>query len=104
MAYAPVDQVDPYDLEADDPDYLVIASGSDYRVNQTVATFPGDQVADGIYFLRLKSIPSLGGPISYFGQVIAKGVDPASLQPVIDIVAPSDGTPDHAPAGSVRQH
>jgi len=92
VAYAPVDRVDPYDLEAEDPDYVVIASGTGYRVNEAVASFPGDEVGSGIYFLRVKAAPSLGGPVSYIGQVIAKGVDPESLQPVITILSPNEGT------------
>ena len=92
VAYAPVNLVDPYNLAAVDPDYIPLASGSGYRVSQTVATFPGDTVADGIYFLRITASPSLGGAVSYFGQVIAKGVDPASLQPVISITSPTDAT------------
>jgi hypothetical protein len=61
VAYAPVDLVDPYDLEAEDPDYLVLDSGWGYRVSEPVATFPGDTVAAGIYLLRLRASPSLGG-------------------------------------------
>ena len=92
VAYAPVDLVDPYNLPAADPDYITLASGSGYQTSQTVASFPGDTVADGIYFLRITSTPSLGGDVSYFGQVIAKGVDPASLQPVVTITSPADAS------------
>lgn len=91
VAYAQVDLVDPYDLETDDTDYLVLATGTGYRTSEPVAEFPGDTVADGIYFLRLKATPSGGGPTRYFGQIIAKGVPAESLQPHITLTSPADG-------------
>lgn len=92
VAYAPVDRVDPYDLEASDPDYLSLAAGTGYRTSEEVAVFPGHTVADGIYFLRLKATPSAGGATRYFGQVVAKGVPAESLQPRISLTAPADGS------------
>ena len=92
IAYAPVDLIDLSDLEADDPDYLPLASGTGYRTSETVAVFPGDTVGNGVFFLRIKAIPSGGGPIRYYGQILAKGVPADSLQPRITLTSPADGT------------
>jgi len=91
VAYAPVDLVNPYDLETDDADYIPLAAATGYRTSEPVAAFPGDTVANGIYLLRIKATPSGGGATRYFGQVIAKGVAAASLQPRITITEPADG-------------
>jgi RHS repeat-associated protein len=92
VAYAPVALVNPYDLETEDPDYIPLAGATGYRTAEQIAVFPGDTVADGIYFLRIKATPSAGGPTQYFGQVIAKGVPAESLQPRITITSPNDNT------------
>lgn len=92
IAYAPVEQINLSDFETDDPDYLPLASGTGYRTSETVAIFPGDTVANGIYFLRIKATPSGGGPIRSYGQIIAKGVPADSLQPRITLTSPADGT------------
>lgn len=91
VSYAPVDLVDPGDLAADDSDYISLASGSSYQTSAPIAVFPGGTVGDGIYLLRVKATPSGGGATRYHGQIIAKGVDAASLQPVITLTAPADG-------------
>ncbi|MFN0130139.1 MAG: RHS repeat-associated core domain-containing protein [Verrucomicrobiales bacterium] len=92
VAYAPIASVDPYALEIEDPDYLALASGTGYRTSEPVAEFPGQSVENGIYLFRIKATPSGGGPTRYFGQIIAKGVDAASLQPRITVTSPADGT------------
>jgi hypothetical protein len=61
VAYAPVELVDPYDLETPDADYLPLASGIGYRTSEVIGTFPGHMVGSGIYFLRIKATPSGGG-------------------------------------------
>ncbi|MEZ5300733.1 MAG: DUF6531 domain-containing protein [Verrucomicrobiales bacterium] len=92
LEYAPVDDIDPYDLLASDPDYVAIGSGSGNLFSTGAGVFPASSLPDGIYFLRLCASNS-PGIFSCFGQVIAKNVDPATLQPEITIDAFADADP-----------
>lgn len=88
VSYAPIDQVDPYNLADDDPDYLTLASGSGPATYSSLATFPAAGLADGIYLLRLSA--SDGVLTAYQGLVLAKNVDPEALYPAIAITAPEE--------------
>ena len=88
LEYAPVDQVDPYDLPAANPAYQLLASGSSSVFSEPIGTLPLATLPDGIYFLRLTAQAD-SGPPAYFGQVVARNVDGAALQPQITIVSPA---------------
>lgn len=85
VEYAPIDEIDPYDLAAHDSDYVQIATGSGNVYSSPVATLPISTLSDGIYFLRIRAGDT------YFGQVIAKNVSEADLRPQISIDSPSSG-------------
>ncbi|MEE4331835.1 MAG: hypothetical protein V2J10_13280, partial [Wenzhouxiangella sp.] len=88
LEYAPVDLVDPYDLAADDADYISFASGFDNVYSGDIATLPLASLPDGVYFIRLTAQNS---PLqtAYFGQVIAKNVPETDLRPQIAITSPA---------------
>ena len=88
LEYAPVNLVEPYNLAADDPDYLTAASGTADVFSGEIATLPLSTLPDGVYFVRLKAQNS---PLqtAYFGQVIAKNVPEADLRPQITITSPA---------------
>lgn len=89
LEYAPVDLVDPYDLGADDPDYIELAAGTGPIASGLLGTAPLGALADGIYFLRLTAENGLG-QFAWFGQVLAKNVPEETLRPVIEILSPAE--------------
>lgn len=93
LDYAPVGLINPYDMAAPDPDWIPLGSGSGFLTNQTVGTFPAGILPNGIYFLRLRATPTGGGSTSYHGQVVAKGVNAADIQPHVTITSPVAGSP-----------
>jgi RHS repeat-associated protein len=90
VEYAPVDDIDPYDLTAADADYVQIATGSGNVYSSPVATIPLSTLADGIYFVRVCAKNS-ATQTACFGQVIAKNVAEADLRPVVTIDSPTSG-------------
>ena len=84
VEYAPADLIDPYDLNADDLDYIELASGSQNLYSDVAATLPLSTLADGIYFIRIKATNEQGQFATY-GQAIAKNVDASDLRPVITL-------------------
>lgn len=90
VEYAPVDLVDPYDLNADDPDYIDLASGTGDVFSSSVGLLPVSGLADGVYFLRLcaRNSPSRR---ACFGLVFAKNVAQEELRPQVTITSPADG-------------
>ncbi len=88
LEYAPVDLVDPYDLAADDADYIEIASGTEPVESDLLGTVPLASLPDGIYFLRLTAENELS-QFAWFGQVLAKNVPEAELRPVITLTSPA---------------
>lgn len=92
LDYAPVDLINPYNMPAADPDWITLSSGTGFLTNQSAGTFPAAALPNGIYFLRLRATPTIGGLTSYHGQVVAKGVQPEDIQPRVTITSPSQGT------------
>lgn len=86
VEYAPVDTVDPYDLAAGDPDYILLGSGTGNVYSAPVATLPLSTLADGIYLVRLR------GGNAYYGHVIAKNVNGPELRPQVTIDSPAPGS------------
>lgn len=89
VAYAPVDDIDPYNLAANDPDYVLLASGNGNVYSAPVGVLPLSTLADGIYFVRIKADEGFSGNSRFFGQVIAKNVSEADLRPQVTIASPS---------------
>jgi RHS repeat-associated protein len=89
LDYAPAGLVDPYNLPAADPDWIPIANGSGFLMNQSAGTLPVASLATGIYILRVTATPTGGGPTTYHGQVFAKGVNAADIRPQVAITAPA---------------
>ncbi|MEM1080288.1 MAG: RHS repeat-associated core domain-containing protein [Pseudomonadota bacterium] len=87
LEYAQVDLIDPYDLPADDPDYIEIGSGTGPVASDLLGIAPLSSEPDGIYFIRLTAENNLG-QFAWFGQVLAKNVSPSALRPVIAIDSP----------------
>lgn len=88
LEYAPVDLVDPYDLNAVDSDYIQVAAGTGNVYSEPIGTIPLSTLADGIYFVRLcaQNSPTKN---ACFGQVLAKNVVEADLRPQVVIDSPS---------------
>ena len=91
VEYAPVDLIDPYDLTAEDDDYIELATGSGNIYSEVIATLPLSTLDDGIYFVRLCAENS-AVRIACYGQVIAKNVDEADLRPQVTIDSPASGS------------
>lgn len=89
LEYAPVDLVDPYNLAADDADYIEIASGIDPVESGLLGTVPLSSLPDGIYFLRLTAENAVG-QFAWFGQVLARNVPEEELRPVITLTSPAN--------------
>lgn len=91
LEYAPVDDIDPYNLSADDPDYVELARGSGNVFSSALGTLPLDSLPDGIYFVRVcaRNSPTR---VSCFGQVVAKNVAESDLRPEVHIDSPSPGS------------
>ncbi len=85
VEYASTSLVDPENLDAADPDYVMLGQGSGTVINQTLATFPGDTVAPDTYLIRIKAT---GGTTRYFGFVIAVGLEEVDIRPDIEITSP----------------
>jgi len=92
LEYAPVDLVDPYDLPADDGDYIALASGVEPVETGLLGTVPLSSLPDGIYFLRLTAENALG-QFAWFGQVLAKNVPEEELRPIITLTSPANEDP-----------
>lgn len=90
VEYAPVDDIDPYDLTAPDPDYVEIGRGSGPVYSQEVGILPLGSLPDGIYFVRLSARNS-PTRLAAVGQIVAKNVDGADLRPVVEIQSPQPG-------------
>jgi len=88
LEYAPVDLVDPYNLAADDPDYVEIGSGTGPVASDLLGIAPLSSLPDGIYFLRLTAENDLD-QFAWFGQVLAKNVPEETLRPVVTITSPA---------------
>ena len=88
LEYAPVDLVDPYDLAAEDPDYVEIGSGTGPVASDLLGIAPLSALPDGIYFLRLTAENDLD-QFAWFGQVLAKNVPEETLRPVVTITSPA---------------
>ncbi len=91
LEYAPIDRIDPYQLDAPDPDWVVFGSGSGFLQNQPAGVFPGGSVSNGVYFLRLSATPASGGATTCSGQVVAKGVVREEIEPRVVITSPGQG-------------
>ena len=90
ISYAPIDQIDPLDLAAPDPDYIPLATGMENVFSSPLATFPTTSLSDGIYFIKIEAIPDTGGLGNFYGQVIGVGIDPSTIRPQIEITSPED--------------
>ncbi len=90
LAYAPVADVDPQVLAAEDPDYVELASGTGDRFSEAIGTVPFSSLPDGIYFVRLGA-SNESGQFAFFGQAIAKNVPEDQLRPQVVIDSPSPG-------------
>ena len=88
LEYAPVDLVDPYDLAAEDPDYVEIGSGTGPVASDLLGIAPLSSLPDGIYFLRLTAENDLD-QFAWFGQVLARNVPEETLRPVVTITSPA---------------
>ena len=87
--YAAVDDIDPYDLQAEDSDYTTAASGAGLPANESLGQLA--DLAEGVYFLRIRArVP--GGSAAWAGHAFAVGIDDASLRPQIEVTSPSPGT------------
>ena len=90
LEYAPADLVDPYALDQPDADYVLLSSGSGRVISEPIGTLPLALLPDGIYFLRLTATSSTGRS-AWFGQVVARNVDPSELRPQVLVDAPVSG-------------
>ncbi len=90
LDYAPVELIDPFDLQANDPDYVPLASGSGQRFSELLGVLPLSALSDGVYFLRL-SATTAGGVTAWYGHVLAKNVAESDLRPQVSIESPVTG-------------
>ncbi len=88
--YALVDAIDPYDLSADDPDYVLLGQGNEVVVNASLATLPGDTLADGVYFIRVSATDE-SGLTAHAGHAFGLRVSTEALYPSISIASPTFG-------------
>jgi len=91
LEYASIDDVDPFNLSFDDPDYAEAASGSGNVYSSSIGTIPLESLPDGVYFIRLTATDG-NGESAGIGRVIGKNVPAAGLRPQITIDGPSAGT------------
>lgn len=91
LEYAPIDLVDPYDLTAEDSDYIELATGSGNIYSTSLGTLPLSTLPDGIYFVRLCAENS-AVRVACYGQAVAKNVAEADLRPRVTIEGPQSGS------------
>ncbi len=88
VEYGPIASVDPYDTAADDPDYTTLETGSGAIANAVVATLPVSTLADGVYFVRVRSTD--GGLTRAQGLVVGVRIGTELLFPAIEITSPDN--------------
>jgi RHS repeat-associated protein len=93
VQYAPADSVDPEALDADDPDYRILAEGSGAVAGDTLALLPPD-LPPGAYFLRVRAT---GGATAYSGLTFGVGITREELQPTISFKGAPTNAPIHMP-------
>ncbi len=89
--YALADQVDPEDLTAPDPDYVLVNEGTNAFASGEWGDFPPAGLAPGAYLLRFSASDS-NGTTPYHGRVVGVGVDASAIRPSIDITSPENNS------------
>lgn len=88
LDFAPVDQIDPYNLPAANASYQTLARGTGNVYSAPIAVLPLASQPDAIYFIRL-SAQGTGGSTAYYGQVAARNIAPELLRPQVIIESPT---------------
>jgi len=87
--FAPADQVNPRALDAPDPDYILLAEGTNSAFQAPLGRLEGSSLPAGAYLLRIAAT-DVHGVTAYLGFVFGVRIDPLDLRPEIILTSPTN--------------